>query len=195
MHIRDNFINMNGLKKLFGHLHTINSHRRIVRKGCFKIGLYWQGITHDLSKYSPTEFLVGVKFYQGFRSPNNAEREAYGLSYSWLHHKGRNKHHYEYWTDYNINKDSQEVICPVKMPNRYIAEMFMDRVAACKIYNKASYTDKDPLAYYSRFNHDNILENETRIKLQNLLEMLADKGETETYKYIKNVFLKEVDNT
>ena len=64
-------------------------------KECFKIGLYKQGLTHDLSKYSPTEFLVGYKYYQGNRSPNNAEREETGVSKAWLHHKGRNRHHFE----------------------------------------------------------------------------------------------------
>ena len=68
------------LKKLLhnfnGHLHTVNSHRRLVRKYCFKLGLYRQGMMHDLSKYSPSEFIPGVKYYQdGHRSPNNAQRE------------------------------------------------------------------------------------------------------------------------
>ena len=34
---------------------------------------------------------------------NNAEREDTGVSTAWLHHKGRNKHHYEHWVDYSIN--------------------------------------------------------------------------------------------
>ena len=67
---------------------------------CFRAGMYKQGLLHDLSKYAPVEFLVGCKYYQGDRSPNNAEREDTGISKSWLHHKGRNKHHFEYWVDY-----------------------------------------------------------------------------------------------
>ena len=95
------------LKKLLhnfnGNLHTVNSHRRLVRKYCFKLGLYRQGMMHDLSKYSPSEFIPGVKYYQdGHRSPNNAQREDEGVSKAWLHHKGRNKHHFEYWIDYQI---------------------------------------------------------------------------------------------
>ena len=83
-----------------GHFKTITRHKILVAKGCFKLGLYYQGIMHDMSKYSPTEFLVGVKYYQGTASPNNAEREEKGYSGAWLHHKGRNKHHLEYWIDY-----------------------------------------------------------------------------------------------
>jgi len=71
--------------------------------------MYKQGLLHDLSKYSPVEFLVGCKYYQGTRSPNNAEREDIGVSTSWLHHKGRNKHHFEHWVDYSVN-DGEHVI-------------------------------------------------------------------------------------
>lgn len=77
------------------HFKTITFHKYLVAKGCFRVGLYRQGLLHDLSKYSPTEFKVGVKYYQGTRSPNNAEREDIGFSTAWLHHKGRNRHHYE----------------------------------------------------------------------------------------------------
>ncbi|MBP3413486.1 MAG: catalase, partial [Oscillospiraceae bacterium] len=70
----------------------------MVRKHCFRVGLYWQGLTHDLSKYSPTEFRSGILYYQGTRSPNSRERELKGHSLAWMHHKGRNKHHFEYWT-------------------------------------------------------------------------------------------------
>lgn len=82
------------------HLRTVNRHRHLVRKYCFRLGLYWQGLTHDLSKYSPTEFWRSAKYYQGYRSPNDQERLVNGVSLSWLHHKGRNRHHFEYWIDY-----------------------------------------------------------------------------------------------
>ena len=89
------------LINIWRHFHTITEHKIMVARHCFKVGMYWQGLTHDLSKYSPSEFWQGVKYYQGYRSPNNAEREDKGYSAAWLHHKGRNKHHYEYWIDYS----------------------------------------------------------------------------------------------
>ncbi|MFR5151533.1 MAG: DUF5662 family protein [Ruminococcus sp.] len=85
------------------HFKTITKHKLMVMHYCFRIGLYKQGLLHDLSKYTPSEFLVGCKYYQENRSPNNAEREDTGVSTAWLHHKGRNKHHYEHWVDYSIN--------------------------------------------------------------------------------------------
>lgn len=90
---------------------------------------------HDLSKYSPSEFIPGVKYYQdGHRSPNNAQREDEGVSKAWLHHKGRNKHHFEYWIDYDVDGNST-ILAGMKMPVKYVAEMFCDRVAASRIYN------------------------------------------------------------
>ena len=111
-----------------GHLSTINNHKRMVMEYCFRVGLYKQGLLHDLSKYCPQEFIPGVIYYQGDRSPNNAQREALGYSDAWLHHKGHNKHHYEYWIDYPTNKDAGLV--GMKMPVKYVVEMFCDRVAA-----------------------------------------------------------------
>lgn len=107
------------------HFKTITRHKLLVMRYCFRIGLYKQGLLHDLSKYEPVEFLVGCKYYQGDRSPNNAEREATGISRSWLHHKGRNKHHFEYWVDY-VPGD-EHIINGVPMPRKYVAEMEIGR--------------------------------------------------------------------
>lgn len=175
----------------FGHLRTINEHRRAVLKGCFRLGLFWQGLTHDLSKYSPSEFFVGVKYYQGYRSPNNAEREKKGYSDAWLHHKGRNKHHYEYWVDYCSRPANNEgVMVPVEMPPRYLAEMYADRVAASKIYNKDKYNDSFPLEYFLKGMGRNLINEETSRDLEILLRMLALKGEKVTEQYIRTQILK-----
>ena len=124
--------------KAWQHFKTITRHRNKVILHCAKAGILWQGLFHDLSKYSPEEFIPGVIFYQGTRSPNEGEREEYGYSAAWMHHKGRNKHHFEYWTDYDPKTRQME---PVKMPLKYVKEMFCDRVAASKIYGGEKYTD------------------------------------------------------
>ena len=118
------------LKKTVQHLLTISKHKAYVAEECFRVGLYRQGLTHDLSKYSPSEFFVGARYYQGDRSPNNAEREDKGYSSAWLHHKGRNKHHYEYWVDYVLLPEGGITYAGNPMPMRYVAEMFCDRIAA-----------------------------------------------------------------
>ena len=175
------------------HFKTITHHRRLVREGCFQVGLYWQGLVHDLSKYSPTEFLVGAKYYQGTRSPNNAEREDIGYSSAWLHHKGRNKHHYEYWIDYSLQGGPGGML-PGPMPKRYIAEMIMDRIAACKTYQGDAYTDRSPLEYYLQGKDPAPLHPYTRKNLEHLLRMLAEKGEEKTFWYIKYKFLGKREN-
>lgn len=174
---------------LWKHFKTITRHKMLVMKNCFRVGLYRQGILHDLSKYSPTEFFVGAFYYQGDRSPNNAEREVKGYSSSWLHHKGRNKHHYEYWIDYS-SRGIEGSMAPAPMPKRYIVEMFMDRIAACKVYHKDAYTCKDPLLYYQSSLTPPPLHPRTKKLLEHLLYMLAEKGEEETFRYIRARVLK-----
>lgn len=173
--------------KFFKHLHTINHHRRLVRKYCFKLGLYKQGILHDLSKYSPVEFWAGVKYYQGTKSPNVAARLAIGYSAAWMHHKGRNKHHIDYWTDYGTEMDGEFGLglVGVEMPVRYVAEMLCDRLAACKTYNKEKYTDSDPINYFNRSCAHYMIHKNTAELLRRLLQMIADEGEEATFKYIR----------
>ena len=175
--------------KAFKHFKTITYHKFLVMQGCFKVGLYYQGIMHDLSKYMPSEFLVGAKYYQGNRSPNNAEREAIGYSSAWLHHKGRNRHHFEYWIDYST-REIEGGMAPAPMPVKYVIEMFMDRIAACKVYHKDAYTDRDPLLYYQSSPTPPPLHPKTKKMLEFLLNMLAEKGEDKTFYYIRTRILR-----
>ncbi len=174
--------------KAWDHFKTIIRHKRLVRKGCFAVGLYKQGILHDLSKFSPSEFVIGAKYYQGDQSPNNAERHHNGYSTAWLHHKGRNRHHHEYWVDYSIQKEPGSLI-PVPMPEKYIVEMLMDRIAASKVYNRNAYTDDMPLQYYRKGTEHSLLHEKTKELLEKLLVMLADQGEKETFTYIRKEIL------
>ena len=164
------------------HFATVFRHRREVIRNCARAGILWQGLRHDLSKYSPAEFWRSAHYFQGTRSPNVAERIETGCSLAWMHHKGRNRHHFEYWTDYDPNT---HVIAPVEMPRKYLIEMFCDRVAASKIYQKDAYTDRSPLDYFEKSKKTRIIHPATSEKLERLLTMLADKGEAETFAYIR----------
>ena len=166
------------------HFITITKHRHKVIAHCKKAGILWQGLFHDLSKYTYVEFKAGAKYYQGTRSPNEIERELYGYSPAWLHHKGRNKHHYEYWNDFN---PKLKKVVPVKMPAKYLKEMFCDRVAASKIYQGENYTDSHPLEYFlNRTDHMN-MHPETLEMLKKLLTMLSEQGEEKTFEYVKKL--------
>ena len=109
------------LKNIVKHFITITKHRWIVFKLCVKVGIPFRGIVHDLSKYSPTEFWESVKYYRGIASPIPVAREKEGYSKAWLHHKGRNKHHYEYWYDHKA-KTPLTII-----PYHYAIEMVCDK--------------------------------------------------------------------
>ncbi len=173
--------------KPWQHFKTITRHRLIVMAGCFRVGLYWQGLTHDLSKYSPAEFWVGAKYYQGVRSPNAAERESKGYSEAWMHHKGRNRHHYEYWTDMNMETRRYE---SVAMPRKYLVEQIMDRRAACIVYQGDAYTPGSALAYFMRSRERDLIHPETKRQLEYLLTMLSQQGEAATFRYLRDSVLK-----
>lgn len=166
------------------HFNTITKHRHRVIVHCFRAGIGFQGLFHDLSKYSYTEFSAGVRFYQGTRSPNEMERETNGYSLAWMHHKGRNRHHFEYWTDYNPVSKKME---PVEMPLKYVKEMFCDRLAASKIYNGKNFNNSMPLDYFLRGKARRVIHPATSELLESLLVMLSEKGEKETFRYIKSL--------
>ena len=172
----------NYFSNAINHLRTITRHRHAVIRHSRRAGIFWQGLFHDLSKYTPTEFWQGVKYYAGTFSPNETERKEKGYSGAWLHHKGRNKHHFEYWTDYN---PVERRVKPVKMPVRYVAEMFCDRVAASKIYQKENYNEKHPYEYFQRGKPNRFIHPETSDLLESWLLLLREKGEKETFKHIK----------
>ncbi|MBM7872091.1 hypothetical protein JOC70_003639 [Clostridium pascui] len=169
------------------HFKTITAHKMLVTKYCFKVGLYKQGILHDLSKYSWIEFSAGVKYFRGNMSPNGIQKMKEGYSRAWLHHKGRNKHHFEYWLDYGMK--ITDGLVGMKIPVSYVVEMFIDRMSASKNYQKQQYTDRAALEYYNRGKDYCIIHKESRELLELLLNKLADEGEEATLAFIKNKIL------
>ena len=170
--------------KILKHFITITHHRHLVIKYCFKVGIGFQGLFHDLSKYSFQEFFRSVKYYNGVKSPTETERMENGYSKVWMHHKGRNKHHFEYWTD--LDKDKMKYIS-YPMPIKYVKEMFCDRIAASKTYLKDKYFDGAPYEYFSTHCGKYNMNINTANLIESWLLMLKEKGEKETFKYIKSI--------
>ena len=179
-------------EKIWGHFCTVTEHRYLVMRHCFAVGLYLQGLTHDLSKFSPVEFINGCRFYQGGRrSPNNGERDAKGYSDAWMHHKGRNRHHLEYWNDYSKTVVPGEYpVVPVKMPRRYVAEMLMDRIAASKTYLKADYSQHHPLQYFLNGRAKQLMHPDTARELERMLRILDVRGEKELFRFVRDYYLR-----
>lgn len=137
---------MNKRKKkgvFFKHLKTILTHKKYVFYYMTMLKMPWRGLLHDMSKFSPVEFREGLKFFQGNRSPIDAAKEKQGFSFAWLHHKGRNPHHYEYWID---GMDVGGI--PQLIPFPYAAEMVCDYLAAGQTYLKDKWTEYSPLEYW-----------------------------------------------
>lgn len=173
----------------FKHFRTITKHRHLVMRNCFRVGLIRQGLAHDLSKFSPQEFWQGAKYWCGVRSPNANAREDLGWSTAWMHHKGRNKHHYEYWTDLNMQTRQYEA---VPMPRKYMVESVMDRIAACKTYHGKAYTDADPIEYLQHAKETPLLHPDTRNELTCILTYLKEHGEKQTFRMIRKKVLKDL---
>lgn len=182
---------MSSFNRFFGHLYTITKHRILVRRMCFKCHMFKQGLLHDLSKYSFSEFVPSVKHFQGNRSPISYEKELYGYSNCWLHHKGKNKHHWEYWIDRKQND-----IISLEMPLNYCLESVLDKIAASKVYKKDKYTDSSPYEFFYNSYERNAMNKSTSKQILYLLEYLKDNGEKNTLEYIKNIYSNwKKDNT
>jgi hypothetical protein len=157
-------------KKFFGHLKTVLTHKRWVYYYMSRLGYPWRGLMHDMSKFSPEEFFDSVKYWDGKRSPVLVAKERTGISMSWLHHRGRNKHHYEYW----IDKLDQGGV-PHKIPFKYVVEMVCDWLAACRTYEgQTENIFEKEYNWWCNKSKEAKIHNETKQLLHRLLWNLAE---------------------
>ena len=177
------------MSKVVKHFLTVCRHKAVVFRECRKCGLLWQGIVHDMSKFSPAEVLPAAKYWQGSRSPIEAEKEALGYSDSWLHHKGRNKHHWEYWCDFN--NDTGEIF-PHKIPYRYVVEMICDWIGAGMVYSGEKWTQEEPLNYYNKVRAGRHFHPVTEAVILIFLEGIRDNGLDWFHGKAKNVAFRIV---
>lgn len=177
------------MNKFLGHLKTVLRHKWYVFRECAACGLVWQGLTHDLSKFSPTEFFSSVKYYQGHRSPIDAEKEDIGYSEAWLHHKGRNKHHWEYWTDFDFTKNGE--LFAAKIPYKYVVEMICDYIGASKAYSKDKWTQDMPKKYFDGVKHKRLYHPETLALIETFLLYLDTFGPDRFHKLAKSKMMRK----
>lgn len=169
------------MSNIFKHLKTILTHKKWVFYYASKLGISWQGFWHDMSKFSPTEFFESIKYYKGTSSPIPECKKDKGYSLAWQHHKGRNKHHYEYWTD---NYDTGTTC--IKMPYKYVLELVADYLAAGKTYRGKyfSFTDEWDWWIMKRANYNPKIHPYTMDLITKIFRILASEGE-KGFKYIK----------
>jgi len=179
------------IKNFFKHLHTVNKHRWEVFKLSIKVGIPFRGLLHDLSKYSYEEFSESVKYFaDGKYSPLLKCKMENGYSRAWLHHKGRNKHHFEYWYD-----PAAPEPMPI-IPFKYMLEMVCDRIAASKTYRKKDYVSSYPLEYFKKEEPKMTLNPKLKEFLIDVFTELGEKGEKIlTKKHLKELYLKHTKKT
>ena len=158
------------LKKMWLHFKLITKHKWIVFKLCTKVGLPWRGFVHDLSKYSPTEFIESSKYYVGYKSPIQVARQERQYSAAWLHHKGRNKHHEEYWYDFNA-----PIKAPV-IPYKYTIEMLCDNLAAGIVYNGKNFKQEYPLEYWKNVKNKELFHPNMQAFFEDVFTEISEKG-------------------
>lgn len=154
----------------FRHIKTVLKHKWVVLKLCVRAGIPWQGVVHDLSKFSWTELKESVKYYTGTRSPLAIAKEENGYSEAWLHHKGHNKHHYQYWYDYEAPNSTP------MMPYRYVVELICDSFAAGITYQGKKWTKEYQLSYWNRTKGRAQIPKELRDLLDDVYETVAREG-------------------
>ena len=182
---------MNIAKKAFKHFKKITKHKLLVCKYCFKFHLYKRGLLHDNSKYNIKEFYENIKYYNDNKSPIQICREQNGFSKAWLHHKGRNPHHWEYWVDLSTNPLTLPII-----PYEYQIEMLCDFIAAGQTYNK-NWSPKDEYRWWID-NRDKIIMNEVNKKF--IDNYLFELTKIDNYniilnkKYAKNLYKNIIVN-
>lgn len=160
------------MNKYWQHFKTITKHKWVVMMNCFHCRLYWRGLVHDLSKYGPTEFFSSARYFQGTRSPIDAEKEVTGYSLAWQHHKGHNPHHWEYWID-NVGTYKND---PIKVPYKYVVEMICDWIGAGQVYSKEKWTQHEPLQYYNKVKSSRIIHPETKRLILMFLNIIDKQG-------------------
>ena len=171
--------------KLVTHFLLVSKHRWLVFKLSIKAGIPFRGLIHDLSKFSPTEFFESVKYYNGYRSPLHECREKVGYSKAWLYHKGRNKHHFEYWEDMSKNER-----IPVLLPYKYIVEAVCDKIAAGMVYAGKKWTCKEPYEYWTNIESKGpVVKHPGCMEFMNtVLKKIAEEGLDSA---LKKKFLKK----
>lgn len=173
------------------HLKTICKHKYYVFNECRKCGITWQGIIHDVSKFGPIEFISSAKYFQGDRSPIEAEKEAIGYSRAWLHHKSHNKHHWEYWTDFDDKGNG----IAYKMPYKYVVEMICDFVGAGKAYSSDKWTPEEPLNYWNKVREGRHFHPHTDWLAGFLLDVIATEGLKKFHAFAKSKGLQSLYET
>jgi hypothetical protein len=109
-------------------------HKWYVFLECWKLGIPWLGIIHDMSKFYPSEWMPYMRHFfnsDGSLRPKTRDKTGYykptdtgddDFDGAWFLHQKRNKHHWQWW----ILPEDSEGLKTIPMPERYMKEMLAD---------------------------------------------------------------------
>lgn len=171
------------ITNLFKHIGLVIRHKHKVFINCAKCGLFFRGLVHDMSKFSPTELFESARYYQGNRSPIGVCRRENGVSLAWLHHKGRNKHHIEYWLDPDCT------VTPI-MPYKYAVECICDKLAATKTYKGKDYSPEKLIEHWEKYGSKVNGNPKTMAFIERVFHDISEHGEKFVLnkKYMKKTY-------
>lgn len=120
------------MPKYTKYLWYLTRHKWYVFIECCKFGLYWRGLTHDLSKFLPSEFFAYAKNFYGNFYKHGGGGTGYfkrrdiidkNFEFAWILHQKRNKHHWQWWV---LSKPQYNGFTILEMPDEYRKEMVAD---------------------------------------------------------------------
>ena len=174
----------------FKHLKVILKHRHQVIRNGWHLGIFWHCLRHDLSKFGRTEFKVGSTYYVGTHSPIYEERLRNGyFSSACQHHTRRNKHHWEYWTDFFKGR-----IIAKNMPYKYALEYVADTLSASKTYDPKNFKGSTTLEYFNRNSEHYYLTDTTEEFIRYCLTEYAQNGWKNLKKKNTKKVYKEIES-
>ena len=176
--------------KAIKHFLLVCNHKKYVFKYCCKAGIILRGLKHDLSKFSPVEFFESVKYFSGDKSPIDNCKAEKGYSKAWLHHKGRNSHHYEYWQD-NFDKGGT----PLQMPFKDALEMVCDYLGAGKAYSKKNFTYEGEYKWWQNKKRNGIaMHPQTKAFIEMMMKQMAKENSCDCIRKKRAKFYYDLSN-
>ena len=144
------------------YLKYLLEHKKNVFIECVKSGHFIHAITHDLSKFLPSEFVSYAKFFYSknrTKTYKTSDEIDENFLKGWCFHQKRNKHHWNYW----VCLTRKDEIEPVPMPRKYIKQMILDWKAMGRKFGDT------PKGYYEKNKKDFIMHKDTIRILEDLI--------------------------
>ena len=154
------------------HFVYLMKHKWYVFFECCRLGMFWQGLIHDWSKFRPDEFVPYSLYFFGRRQELMSATEGYfhetcndtAFDVAWLKHQHRNPHHWQYWVQFELGATGNRMTLH-RMPDKYVREMVCDWIGA----NKAQGFDGNVRKWFERNRGRMLLDKESEMMIWSMV--------------------------